>query len=278
MIHADLALARRHERAASAIESEYARSHAAIRPGFDVAAVPIADGVAIFAGANSPMSQATGLGMDGPITEADLEALEAVYHSRGAAAKIVVCPLADDSLFLRLNQRGYRLAEFEQVMVRALDDDASPPHDSGIEITAIGREEDDRYMAAVGPNFTEDGILTPDLREMMEASLRMRCATSFLAACGGVDAGGGSLLIHEGLAMLAGASTLPAFRNRGVQAALLDARLRVAREVGCDLAVIGAKPGSGSQRNAERNGFRVAYTKVVMTREPGWVSHSILAA
>ena len=90
MIHADLALARRHERAASAIESEYARSHAAIRP-------------------------------------------------RGSAAKILVCPLADDSLFAALNQRGYRLAEFEQVMVRVLDDGASTRRNSEIEITAIER-------------------------------------------------------------------------------------------------------------------------------------------
>lgn len=114
-----------------------------------------------------------------------------------------------------------------------------------------------------------DGILTPDLRDMMEAALRMSCATSLLATCSGVDAGGGSLLIHDGVAMLAGAATLPAFRNRGVHTALFDERLKRAREAGCDLAVMGAKPGSGSQRNAERKGFRVAYTKVVMMREPG---------
>lgn len=269
MIHADLALARRHERAASAIEGEYACCLAAMCPGSDVAVVPIADGVAIFAGGGSPMSQATGLGIDVPITEADLEALEEVYHSRGAAARVVVCPLADDSLFTALNRRGYRLAEFEQVMVRVLGDGEPSPRDPEIEITAIDRMDDDRYLAAVGPNFTEDGILTPDLRDMMKAALRMRCATSFLATCGRVEAGGGSLLIHEGVAMLAGAATLPAFRKRGVHSALFVERLRRARDAGCDLAVMGAKPGSASQRNAERKGFRVAYTKAVMTREPG---------
>ena len=30
---------------------------------------------------------------------------------------------------------------------------------------------------------------------------------------------------------------------------------------GCDLATMGAEPGSASQRNAERSGFRIAYTR-----------------
>lgn len=43
---------------------------------------------------------------------------------------------------------------------------------------------------------------------------------------------------------------------------LLDARLRYAAENGCDLALMVARPGSGSQRNAERHGFRIAYTRL----------------
>ena len=217
MLHADLALARRHERAAAAIESEYARSLAAMRPGSDVAAVRIADGVAVFAGVGSPMSQATGLGLDGPITDADLEALEAVYHSRGAGARVVVCPLVDDTLIAVLTRRGYGLVEFEQVMIRSLVDEGRSANAPGIEVAEVGSTEADRYMAAVGPNFTEDGIVAPALRDMMLAAMQMTCARSLLARCDGNDAGGGSLLIHGGLAMLAGASTLPRFRNRGVQ-------------------------------------------------------------
>jgi hypothetical protein len=62
--------------------------------------------------------------------------------------------------------------------------------------------------------------------------------------------------------VLAGASTVPEARRRGAQLALLHARLRYALDHGCDLAVMGAQPGSGSQRNAERQGFRVAYTRI----------------
>lgn len=40
------------------------------------------------------------------------------------------------------------------------------------------------------------------------------------------------------------------------------ARLRIAAARGCDLAMMVAAPGSASQRNAERQGFRIAYTRV----------------
>jgi GNAT superfamily N-acetyltransferase len=61
---------------------------------------------------------------------------------------------------------------------------------------------------------------------------------------------------------------LTAFRRRGVQSALLAARLAWAVEQGCDLAVSFARPGSISHRNIERNGFRVAYTRTKLVLPP----------
>jgi len=84
----------------------------------------------------------------------------------------------------------------------------------------------------------------------------------FLAELDGRAIATAVLSIYDGVAHLAGASTIPDGRRRGAQNALLDARLRFAAERGCDLALMGAAPGSGSQRNAERNGFRIAYTRV----------------
>jgi hypothetical protein len=37
--------------------------------------------------------------------------------------------------------------------------------------------------------------------------------------------------------------------------------MRYAFDHGCDLAMMVAQPGSDSQRNAERRGFRLAYTR-----------------
>jgi hypothetical protein len=49
-----------------------------------------------------------------------------------------------------------------------------------------------------------------------------------------------------------------------LQTALVRARLAVAAAARCDLATLNADPGSGSQRNAERQGFRVVYTRALL--------------
>jgi GNAT superfamily N-acetyltransferase len=67
--------------------------------------------------------------------------------------------------------------------------------------------------------------------------------------------------MHEGVASFGGAATIPELRRRGLQAALMAVRMRYAFEHGCDLAMMVAEAGSGSQHNAERQGFRIAYTR-----------------
>ena len=74
--------------------------------------------------------------------------------------------------------------------------------------------------------------------------------------------------IAEGLAQFAGAATEPAHRRRGVQTALLSARLADAAAVGGDIAVITTVPGSKSQQNAQRQGFDLLYTRAVLLKQP----------
>jgi hypothetical protein len=42
--------------------------------------------------------------------------------------------------------------------------------------------------------------------------------------------------------------------------------MQAARLAGCDLGMVITSPGSHSQRNVERLGFQVAYTKAVMVK------------
>lgn len=268
MIFADHALALRHERAAMAIEADYARGHARLHPDQDIEVRRFADGAAVFAGVGSPMSQATGLGLEGPVTSEDLEALEEFYHRRCASARVVVCPLADPSLVSEMASRGFALTEFEQVMVRDLQNPAGGSPSPSIVVSLARPDELDEYIDAVGPSFTPDGVVSPEMRTMMSGIFLMKDARVFLARIEGQAVGGGSLLIHQGLAMLAGAATKPEHRGKGVHEALFLARIALARDLGCHLAVMGAAPGSGSQRNSERKGFQVAYTKAVLTKAP----------
>ena len=79
---------------------------------------------------------------------------------------------------------------------------------------------------------------------------------------GAVPAAAGALCIHNDVALFSGTATLPEFRRRGLQSTLLAERLRHAHAAGCNVAMIAAEAGGESQRNAERNGFRVAYTRI----------------
>lgn len=77
-------------------------------------------------------------------------------------------------------------------------------------------------------------------------------------------AGAAILTMCGGDAYLAMAGTLPEFRGRGCQAALIRARVASAEAAGCELVVATAAFPSSSHRNLERCGLRTAYTKPVL--------------
>ena len=112
--------------------------------------------------------------------------------------------------------------------------------------------------AADGWNLNE---LRPFLLGLARVHANRPDTRLFLAEHEGRAIATGALSLSNGVALLAGASTIPQGRGRGAQLALLASRLSYAVEHGCDLAMMCALPGSGSQRNAERHGFRIAYTR-----------------
>jgi GNAT superfamily N-acetyltransferase len=265
----DLKLAQRLEDVEAFAAGAYVRRLAARRPGVDIAALEVAGGLAVFAGAGSPLSEAKALGLHGPVTDTDLDRMENVFFSRGEPSRVVVCPLADPSLLEGLGRRGYRLSHFENILTMPLDaghieSEGAP----GIEVRPVGPDEADLYARVVGPNFVALGEPADEIIDMALTMLGAEGSQSFLAWIDGQAVGGGAVIERSGLALLAGAATLPPYRNRGVHAALHHARLAHARRSGCDLAAQGAQPGSTSERNAGRRGLRVAYTRALLIREP----------
>ena len=90
----------------------------------------------------------------------------------------------------------------------------------------------------------------------------------YLARLGGDPAGGGNLRLCDGVAQLCGAATLPTFRRRGIQTAMLFTRLQDAGDAGCDIAVVTTEPGSKSQQNVQRSGFGLLYSRAVLIKAP----------
>lgn len=262
-----LELARRLEAAHAWRGVEYAREQGILHPDWRVAVEAIAGGFAIYAAPGSPVNRVTGLGLHGPVSINDWEAIEAFYRQRSSAVRVDLCPLADPSLLQLLNERGYHLEEFFNVLACALPDDIIPlPRPSGVDVTRPGPAEAELWIRTTAQGFDATETPTQESLDTLAPNFSAANAVPFLAIVDGQPAGGGSLLLHEGVAEFGGDSTRLAFRRRGVHMALLEARLTAARELGCDLAMLLTEPGSQSQRNAERAGFRVAYTNARLVR------------
>ena len=113
-----------------------------------------------------------------------------------------------------------------------------------------------------------DGVKTPkmilDLRaESVKARFSQPQWRFYVALVDGVPAGGAEIHLSDGVASLTGAATIGGFRGRGCHRALLLHRLEQTALLGCDLVVSRCAVGSVSQRNMERCGLSVAYTKVI---------------
>jgi ribosomal protein S18 acetylase RimI-like enzyme len=135
-----------------------------------------------------------------------------------------------------------------------------------------GSQNDAEIQRAVEPELFADVILrghgVPEGVRVRDRSSVARWAEIegwrlYLARVDGTPAGAALLALDDDLGYLANASTLPDFRRRGVQAALIAARIADAAAAGCAVVSSQAEFGSPSQRNLERAGLRVAYTKAV---------------
>jgi hypothetical protein len=263
-IFADVALARRLERAEAWGNVEFVESRARFSPALGACWTGIAGAYAMYDGPDSPVTQTFGLGMFGEVTTADLEELENFFRSRGAKVFHEVSPLADVALATLLSRRGYGPVEFTSVMFRPLRPNAGvePQRSGRISVRTIAEHEQELWARTAERGWAEFPQVAPLMFEFGLVSAARPGALSFLAEEDGRPIASGALSICEGVALLAGASTVPEGRRRGAQLALLDARLRAAAARGCDLAMMCALPGSASQRNAERQGFRIAYTRI----------------
>src|SRR5262249_3134038 len=136
------------------------------------------------------------------------------------------------------------------------------PRNERIQVRLIREGEEDLWAQIAARGWSESTELFDFVLEMGQTNAKRVGTHLFFAELDGQPIATGALAISEGVAHLAGASTVPEGRKQGAQLALLDARLRYGAQQKCDIAMIGAQPGSASQRNAERYGFRIAYTRI----------------
>ncbi len=266
MLFADLSLAQRLEGHDALLNVWYAEVLQRLKPESLPASESIGGGTVVYVGNESPLSRAVGYGMHTEVTGDELDAVEDFYRSRTASVQIDLCPLAHPSLMKLLGERGYQFAEFINIWYLPLTNYQVPASTGRVEVGIVSQEEGQIWAETLTRGFNtldEHAALETDFSVPFLSMPNTYC---YLARLDGQAAGAGTLAIHEGLAALFGTSTVPAMRSRGAQSALLRARLSFALESECQLAMVGTTSGSNSQRNVERMGFRLAYTKAQMIR------------
>jgi GNAT superfamily N-acetyltransferase len=256
---ADFALARRLESTEGHGNAAFVEAQAKREPYSGAMRTSIAGTMVMFAGVGSPITQTFCLGIHERPTERDLDAIERYFTSRGSAVFHEVSPHAGADLHGTLAVRGYRPIELSNVMYQSIDATTGLAVNPELRVREVASHEADWYGSIAIRGWSEMPEVLPFMQGFTRSSVEV--ATCFVAELEGQAIAAAALFMHGGVALLAGASTVPEGRRQGAQLALLDARLRTAAARGCDLAMMVAAPGSASQRNAERHGFRVAYTR-----------------
>lgn len=258
----DLALSRRLEVCEGKTNAAFVEARARLRPDSGAAWISHAGAYAMFDGVGSPLTQTFGLGLcDVPAGE-ELDVIERFFEERGATVFHEVSPMVPMATMELLVARGYHPVELTSMMFRPITQQPEAEGSSAVRTRIVSAAEGDLWSATAAEGWGESQELSDFMRDIGRVSIASEGMTAFLAEIDGRPAGTGAVAVHDGVAVLAGASTIPAMRRRGAQLALLEARLRYAAQQGCDLAMMGAAPGSASQRNAERQGFRIAYTRI----------------
>ena len=262
-LFADPALAQRIESTDAWVGVESARIHEQLHPESGATWIPVPGGFAIYTGTGSAMTQVLGLGTDGPVREEDLEEIEEFYRFHGANVSIELCPLADRSVIPLLAAHEYNIAGFSNMLVRRLSTVAPAPEP--IENTIVRHctpTEGEVWARTILEGFSEQTAITEDNVDVLLSLFHQTGSICLLALVDGKYAGGGALSVHESVAAVYGATTIPAFRRRGIQTALIQALLAEAVDARCDVAYTVTEPGSVSNRNLARQEFRLVYTRV----------------
>ena len=276
---ADGAVARRIEATEARLTRGVGHAVAARDPARGVLVIDIGEGAGVHVGQDSPFDKVIGLGFE-PLDLDAFARFEEQVLARGGAVRVELATLADPGVGALLTGRGYVLRGFENVLGLRLDETTAGRLAEGlpgeVEVTRARDGETDEWIRTLNRGFAVPDVFDgPPPTESFDPSVLEQVFrdmqsvpgfTRYLARRGGTIAGGASVRLDAGVAQLAGAATLPEHRRRGVQTALLRARLADAACAGCDLAVVTTQPGSVSQQNVTREGFALLYARAVLVR------------
>jgi GNAT superfamily N-acetyltransferase len=265
MILSDIELSRKLERTEGRASADFVETRARLDPASGAEWIEVGGTFAMFDGEESPLTQTFGLGIFEDATGEHLDRIETFFSERNAPVFHEVSPMADLSLLVVLAERGYQPIEVTSVMYLELTSSnwLGHPRNHAISVRRIAEDEADLWAEVAAEGWsTEHGSLGEFTLAFGKIAARATGGHPFIAELGGRPVGAGGFAIYDDVCLLSGATTISDARRQGVQNALLAARLAYAAEHDCRLAMMCALPGSQSQKNAQRNGFEIAYTRI----------------
>ncbi len=223
-------------------------------------------GAACFSGTDSYLSQVVGWGFATKRMHfrAEIERIEHFYkalnHTR---VDIELCPFVGNELTVFLSQRGYCISELNNVSIldlkiyQPLDCVADP-----LSIKEIEPHELNEWAQKVALGFD-----APEAADQFSRYAQSKGVSAYAVYDKEVIVAGATIAIHGDFCDLGVTSTLPDYREKGLQKKLLIARLNRARQQGVSWATVTTEPGSVSDCNVQKIGFHCAYTRIKMTLE-----------
>lgn len=257
----------------AAIENAEAESWAAIlenvapafRRRFDLRVQRVAGAVMVLAPIGEDIAALNRVWLPGDAPSVTSVALEEILeHARtlGRSRFIAHCPTwaAPPGFMI---EHGFRQRPSMIKLARRPSDDVP---ESTLRIEEIGPGDARAFgrLAAEGnaPEADQQGIFKePWMADGFNSTVGLPGWKHYLVRVDGAPVATAGLHIREEVAWCCLASTLPAFRGRGAQLALLHRRIRDAAKAGCDWIVVEALADSISFRNQQRAGFEVVYER-----------------
>ncbi|MBX3705846.1 MAG: GNAT family N-acetyltransferase [Pseudomonadales bacterium] len=216
-----------------------------------------------FAPRNPLMNRATGLEH-----VAQIDRLADFYGPSGQLFWVETTPCTPIRVLNALAACGFRIEQHASTLYAA----PLPTNDrstvDAVVVTPVERQSLDEFLDTLNAGFGLPPAALAQLRINQGFWLDVPNWHLFVARHHGRAAAAAVLSIHGEIAYLAAAATLPGFRNRGLQTALIATRIEVARALGATIVTGQAEWGGTSQANMQRAGLSISHLRTIWTNSP----------
>lgn len=189
--------------------------------------------------------------------ESDLDEIEKFYMGRNGIFALQIPPhLIDIATERLLGSRDYKLKNHWVRFVR----DTSPiaGNKTNLEIREITTFEDAKIFAEMVTYIFE---FPKEIDPIICSTVGKEGWKFFMAYDEDKPVATGCVFLNGEIAWNCFATTLPEYRGRGAQGALLSARIDSARQAGCRLLTTETHKDNASYRNMLRYGYKVLYER-----------------